>query len=90
MESNQDIPECLENFKPRSDPDAPLFEDDEDDEDDEDNNPSTVPPTSVTQGAAWDAADTSVVFLGDAVRIPTFPSFHPSCHSLHSLIFTRC
>jgi ATP-dependent RNA helicase DDX3X len=69
MECNQDIPECLENFKPQADPEAPLFEDDDDDEEDEDEDTGPVAGTvSVAQGAAWDAADTSVVFQGHSLR----------------------
>jgi hypothetical protein len=77
MESNQDIPECLENFKPQADPDAPLFEDDDDDEEDEEEDTGPVAGSaSVAQGAAWDAADTSVVFQGESLRnISSLPPF---------------
>jgi hypothetical protein len=77
MESNQDIPECLENFKPQADPDAPLFEDDDDDEEDEEEDTGPVASSaSVAQGAAWDAADTSVVFQGESLRnISSLPPF---------------
>ena len=79
MESNQDIPECFENFKPQADPDAPLFDDDDDDDDDEEDTGPVVGVASVAQGAAWDAADTSVVFQGDAFRIfsPSTPGIFP-------------
>jgi hypothetical protein len=66
VECKQEIPECLESFKPELPPDAPLFEEDDDDEDDEAPPTASVPP--VSQGAAWDAGDNSVVFQGDALR----------------------
>ena len=63
MECRQDIPECLEQFKPEIPPNAPLFE-----EDDEDEDPNNGPAPDVAQGAAWDAGDNSVVFQGDGIR----------------------
>jgi hypothetical protein len=79
MESNQDIPECLESFKPQMDPNAPLFEDDDDDDEDENNSPTIAPPSSVSKGATWDAGDNSVVFQGDGLR--TFHSPQTHCFS---------
>lgn len=80
VECKQDIPECLEQFKPEIQDDAPLFEDDDDDDDEEDdaNANANGPVPTVSQGAAWDAGDTSVVFQGDALR--TSP-LHPTSFS---------
>lgn len=67
MECHQDIPEFLDQFKPKITPDAPLFaEDDEDDEDDEGNS-NPVPAPNVAQGATWDEGDSSAVFQGDGL-----------------------
>jgi ATP-dependent RNA helicase DDX3X len=75
-ECKQEIPECLESFKPDVPPNAPLFdEDDDEDEDDEETNTSPANIPSVAGGAAWDSGDNSVVFQGDAMRnAPYFSS----------------
>ena len=69
LESGQEVPECLEQFKPTLSPDTPLFEDDDDDDEEEEEQeaqaaiqPAIVP--NVAQGASWDAGDNSVVFQG--------------------------
>jgi len=69
------MPECLEQFKPDVQPDAPLFDDD-DDEDEEDEAPASVP--AVSQGAVWDAGDNSVVFQGDGLRTISTPRAVPA------------
>lgn len=66
VESAQEVPECLGQFKPELSPDVPLFEDDDDEDDDEEED--TGAPTNVSQGASWDAGDNSVVFQGPNVR----------------------
>jgi ATP-dependent RNA helicase DDX3X len=72
-ECKQDIPECLENFKPEVQADAPLFDDDDDEDDDEDGNAnSNVPAPAVSQGATWDAGDNSAIFQGDGLRMNSF------------------
>ena len=76
MECRQEIPECLEQFKPDVQTDAPLFDDDDDDDDDEDEAPASAP--AVAQGAAWDAGDNSVVFQGDGVRTISTPRTVPA------------
>lgn len=77
VECKQDIPECLEQFKPEIQDDAPLFDDDDDDDEEDDANANTNDPVpTVAQGAAWDAGDTSVVFQGDGLR--TFPHSSPT------------
>ena|ERR1700694_38198 len=70
MECKQEIPQCLEAFKPELQDDAPLFHEDEDDDDDDEDDakPTSTAPT-VAQGASWDSGDNSVVFQGDAVRM---------------------
>jgi hypothetical protein len=71
VECKQDIPECLEQFKPEIQDDAPLFDDDDDDDEEDDANANAKadgPVPAVSQGAAWDAGDTSVVFQGDSLR----------------------
>lgn len=67
LECHQEIPEYLASFKPEIQEDHPLFEDDDDDDsdDDDDTAPNVAP---VSQGAAWDAGDNSVVFQGESVR----------------------
>jgi hypothetical protein len=70
IECQQEIPACIESFKPDVQFDHPLFEDDNDNDDDDDDNdaisePFNAPP--VSQGASWDAGDNSV-FQGDAFR----------------------
>ena len=73
VECKQDIPECLVQFKPEIQDDAPLFDDDDDDDDDDDANANANGPvSSVSQGASWDAGDTSVVFQGDSLRTSPF------------------
>ena len=71
IECRQEIPECIESFKPEVQSDRPLFEDDNDDDDDDDatSAPFNAPP--VSQGASWDAGDNSVGFQGHALR--TYP-----------------
>jgi hypothetical protein len=69
LECKQDIPECLESFKPEIQADAPLFDDDDDDDDDDANVNSNISPPVVSQGAAWDAGDNSVVFQGEGLRM---------------------
>jgi ATP-dependent RNA helicase DDX3X len=68
-ECKQEIPECLQTFKPDVPPDTPLFQEDDDD-DDEDEQEQTPPANvpGVEGGAAWDAGDNSVVFQGDTMR----------------------
>lgn len=80
MECRQEIPECLEQFKPDIQPDAPLFEDDDDDDEDEDEAPAAAP--AVSEGAAWDAGDNSVVFQGDSLRTITTHLFPANTRSL--------
>lgn len=67
IECQQEIPECIESFKPEVQSDHPLFEDDKDDDDDDATSAPFNAP-SVSQGASWDAGDSSVVFQGDALR----------------------
>ena len=77
VECKQDIPDCLQQYKPEIQPNAPLFDDDDDDDDEDfDTNPNTDKPAvpGVSKGAAWDAGDNSVVFQVDALRISSsFP-----------------
>jgi len=82
MESGQEVPEFLAQFKPELTPDAPLFEDDDDDDDDEDDEHESQKASapSLAQGAIWDAGDNSVVFQGENLR--TFPTlFSLSLHT---------
>jgi hypothetical protein len=84
VECKQEIPECLEPFKPEIQSDTPLFDEDEDEEeDDEDVNPSTAP--TVAQGASWDSGDNSVVFQGDAVRMIPPPLFRGVTNEMRSV-----
>ena len=90
MESSQEIPDCLERFKPPMNTEAPLFEDDDDDDEDEDSCAALVHPESLAQGAAWDAGDNAVVFQGDGLRNPSqSPSFPPNLSALSVFRLTR-
>jgi len=74
MECHHEIPEFLEEYKPAVQDDAPLFDDDDDDDDDDDEPVQlSADAPAVSQGAAWDAGDNSVVFQGEALRnVPVF------------------
>lgn len=76
VECHQEIPECIEQFKPEVQSDRPLFDDDDDEDDNDDDDDDEFNPASnvatVSQGAAWDAGDNSVVFQGDALRTVPF------------------
>ena len=63
MECKQDVPECLEAYKPQIQADQPLFADDDDDEEDGEDNPASSIPMAAP-GAAWDASDGSTSFQG--------------------------
>jgi hypothetical protein len=69
-ECKQEIPECLETFKPQVPPDTPLFQEDDDDDDEDEQDPKMMPADvpGVAGGAAWDAGDNSVVFQGGSMR----------------------
>jgi hypothetical protein len=69
IECQQEIPECIESFKPEVQSDRPLFEDDNDDDDDDDATSAPFNAAPVSQGASWDAGDNSVDFQGNALRI---------------------
>ena len=68
MECHHEVPDFLEEYKPAVQPDAPLFDDDDDDDDDDEPVQVTADTPAVSQGAAWDAGDSSVVFQGEALR----------------------
>jgi hypothetical protein len=97
-ESKQDIPECLEPFKPDLGPEFLFQDDDDDDEEDEGGERGVNDDThannsngngfttvgTVAKGATWDSGDNSVVYQGEAMRInpPFSPLLHPS-HDYH-------
>jgi hypothetical protein len=83
MESGQEVPECLEPFKPELPPDAPLFDDDDDDDEDEVENKGVTVP-DVSEGANWDAGDNSVAFQGQSLRKSPFLVLH---HIISSIFF---
>ncbi len=83
-ECNQEIPECLEQYKPKGSPEL-LFQDDDDDDDDDDeekeeeakvskrrrdsgNGTGNGSGLSVAVGAGWDSGDHSAVFQGEKLR----------------------
>ena len=80
VECGQEIPECLEQFKPDIQADTPLFDDDDDDDEDEEDAPSAP---VVSQGAAWDAGDNSVVFQGGGLRTISSHSVQTNIKSFH-------
>jgi len=68
VESKQEIPECLEPYRPQVPFDAPLFTDDEDDDDDDDaSHAAIVSAASIAQGATWDAGDNSLAAQGGSL-----------------------
>jgi hypothetical protein len=86
-ESKQDIPECLESYKPDLGPEFLFQDDDDDDEEDEggergvnDDTHANISNgngfTTVGPVANWDSGNNSVVYQGEAMRItPPFPPF---------------
>jgi hypothetical protein len=72
LESNQEIPECLQQYKPDIPPEAPLFDDDDDDDDDDDedevNDAVALQVPSDSGGAAWDAGDNSAEIAGGTLQ----------------------